>query len=70
MIGHRKCGVCDELGHKKDMVFGFINNQGNIYLGRYYGLSDWYHPACIKHKRCGCGSGWVKKEPSKERKKK
>ena len=40
---HKKCLVCCELGHKKDMVK--VHFRG-WYSGRWY--LDWAHKGCIK----------------------
>ncbi len=78
MIGHRRCGTCQKIGHKKDMVYGEKSHNihwqvvGFTELKTYDICADWYHVDCLKAKgiiRCACGNGWtMKKKPTKRKK--
>lgn len=57
LYGHRRCGKCGLLGHKKDMV---LHNWARNGLKKQ---EEWYHKACYKamgYKRCDCGKDWVR----------
>ena len=56
MFGHKKCWVCEKIGHKKDM----------IKRNKYYGDSEYAHEECYKYafglKRCPCRKGFISDE--------
>ena len=60
MIGHRKCYVCDVIGHKAEMEKHHV-------IVMVSPSEVWFHPTCLDlymariycQKRCNCGRHWV-----------